>query len=723
MRPAWGEPLILYFGNWHEEERRLARGGSQAGAHRCNTQFHAFECCFRGAFVRWIGTQGPDHGFADVYFDGEFQGTVDNYAASLKENVVKFTKSSIEGDQIHTLRVVVRKERNPKATDCYQDITAIEAPNPVSYPAEIAHAMHKELARIRTGAKSYSKPDEWSPFSLGSQAPAHGVTLRSGLLKDLLERNVDYIKHSFASPTYVDEVGWSEWLPASIEGRLLAGAGNTLRWGEREDMRTIVNTIVDDVEKRMREDGYYNYYPEASSYTLNYGNNSERKNYDRVFWTRGMIAAGLAGNPKAFTLLRRMYDWFNASPYLPDMLFGGNATNGMPGGPLTYLSPAGTNQDLVVSLRYYDQEYWRRELAARQPLALSHYPGERPHCYDLLGLEMFIDIYRATGERKYLEAVLGGWDIYRDNYKHIGGATAIMESHEAYPPKSYYFENKAMGETCGSVFWIFVNSKLMHFFPAQECFAAEIEEAIYNVIAAAQDNRGYIRYQNKLHGRKTDAECAGTCCEVAAAGLIASFPELIYSVAENTIYIHLYASSEITLRNGVRLAMTTEFPFENSVLMRVSTPSPRHLDLRIRVPSWATDPVVFMINGKERTTGKPGSYQSIARTWSNGDTVTFTLPAGFNLIQYIGLDQRPDNVDRYALLYGPILMALKGDWKNVLEDSPMNVDPTALLTLLNPVGGVPLTYEVNHLPGYRYVPYWTINDEPFTCFPAIQADT
>ena len=76
-----------------------------------------------------------------------------------------------------------------------------------------------------------------------------------------------------------------------------------------------------------------------------------------------------------------------------------------------------------------------RELTKRQPLCMSYYPGERPHCYDLLGFEMFVDEYRATGDQKYLDAVLGGWDVYRDNFKHIGGATAIMESHKIYPPE------------------------------------------------------------------------------------------------------------------------------------------------------------------------------------------------------------------------------------------------------------------------------------------------
>jgi len=58
----------------------------------------------------------------------------------------------------------------------------------------------------------------------------------------------------------------------------------------------------------------------------------------------------MAGDARVYPLLRRMYDWFNVSPYLPDMLEGSNATNGLPGGPLMYLSPVGNDSDLRVCL-------------------------------------------------------------------------------------------------------------------------------------------------------------------------------------------------------------------------------------------------------------------------------------------------------------------------------------------------------------------------------------
>ena len=722
-RGGWTEgcrlyECILYFGSWASV---LGAGGR---LRRSNTQYNAFEFSFRGPAVKWIGSKGSDHGCADVYIDGEFQQSVDCYSAEAVARCVKFEKDGLVGDRIHTLRVVVRKERNPAATDCYQDVSAVGAVSPLSYTREITAAMNEEYARIQDGTKEYLAPEEWSPVANAAEAPVGGVALGDGVLRDAFNRNIDYLNHCFACPTLCDGTKWPQWLPASNEGRMLAGAAHTLRWGEREDMRAIVDTLVARIEDRMREDGYYNYYPESDSYQLDTGSNSERKNYDRVFWTRGLLAAGIAGNPNAYGLLRRMYDWFNASPYIPRVLLGSNATNALPGGPLMHLSPAGKDEDLVVTERYYDQDYWMKEMANREPLCLSHYPGERPHCYDLLALETLVDEYRATGARKYIDAVLGGWDIYRDNYKHVGGATAIMEYADVFPPRSYYFTEHSIGETCGSVFWININAKLMHLYPDREEYAAEIEEAIVNVILANQDSRGYIRYHTALQGVKHDAACRNCCCEVAAAGLIPRLPGYIYSIAPDGLYVNLFAASSITWPqdgDDVTLSTTTGFPLDPKVSMTISTAVPKAMNIRIRVPSWSTGPMPVLVNGSEFASGTPGAYLPLEREWEDGDTISFTLPMGFRAVRYTGLDQLEGNPDRYALMYGPVLMAFQGELTGPGGVPRIEAQAEDLAVLLNPAEGDSMEYGVKGHPGYRYVPYWRLKeDQPFTCFPVIE---
>jgi DUF1680 family protein len=584
--------------------------------------------------------------------------------------------------------------------------------------------MAAEYDLIQSGCRTYAGPEQWSPVRNRAEAPERGVVLGAGVLRDAFERNVAYLNHCAQEPTYCDGSSWTDWLPASNHGRMLAGAAGVLRWGERREMREIVDRIVACVEAQMRDDGYYGYYPEAASYATRSSHFSERKNYDRVFWTRGMLAAGLVGNAKSYRLLRRMYDWFNVSPYLPTLLLGGNATNGLPGGPLVHLSPVGKPEDLASTMKYLDQDFWINELRNREPLCFSHYPGERPHCYLLLGLEAFVDEYRASGLPKYLEAVQGGWDIYRENYKHIGGATAICEGGGPYFPKSCYVTTGHNGELCGSVFWINLNAKLLHLFPDEEKYAAEIEESLYNVVLANMDERGYRRYHARLHGHKEQATCINNCCEVSSTGLLGSFPELIYSVAEDGLFINLFAASEITwTQNGhdVRVNMKTAFPFSPDVTIEVSPTVATALNIRLRVPSWATGDMAITVNGEPIAVGRPGTYVSLNRAWSPGDTIRCTLPIGFTALKYKGLDQIAGNLDRYALMYGPILMALQSDLDGPAGVPVLAVAPQTLPDALVREAPDHLVFKVQDHPRRRYMPYWQIANEPFTCFPIVQA--
>jgi DUF1680 family protein len=119
-----------------------------------------------------------------------------------------------------------------------------------------------------------------------------------------------------------------------------------------------------------------------------------------------------------------------------------------------------------------------------------------------------------------------------------------------------------------------------------------------------------------------------------------------------------------------------------------------------------------MVNGQRAATGTPGRYASVRRIWANNDVIEFTLPTGFTTVHYTGLDQAAGNVDRYALLRGPILMALNE------AEGRIHVDAASLPSLLIPVKDGPLQYEVKGT-SYRFVPYWQVKGS-FTCFPIIQ---
>jgi hypothetical protein len=68
---------------------------------------------------------------------------------------------------------------------------------------------------------------------------------------------------------------------------------------------------------------------------------------------------------------------------------------------------------------------------------------------------------------------------------------------------------------------------------------------------------------------------------------------------------------------------------------------------------------------------------------------------------------------RYALSYGPILMALVG--ATDLDLTPEELPDALLLD-----GHQPLHFTVRGRDDCHFQPYWTINDEKMTCFPALK---
>ncbi|MFA5206923.1 MAG: hypothetical protein WC708_21180, partial [Lentisphaeria bacterium] len=232
----------------------------------------------------------------------------------------------------------------------------------------------RELRATVTGKKAWLAPEAWKPVAYAATAPEGGVTLDGGPLRDAFARNLLYLAEWFAKTDQcrrpAEEKNWWETcLPASSEGRLLGVAGHTLRWGERAEVREILDTLVARIQARQTPAGYCLPYPEAELRPNASPGEDERRNYDRVNLTRGLATAGRAGNREALAILRRFYDWFNASPYLPYTLAGyfdasptqenslvwpggigsaHNGANGLEGHLLAHLSPVGKPEDLVA---------------------------------------------------------------------------------------------------------------------------------------------------------------------------------------------------------------------------------------------------------------------------------------------------------------------------------------------------------------------------------------
>ncbi|MDR0536588.1 MAG: glycoside hydrolase family 127 protein [Tannerellaceae bacterium] len=594
-----------------------------------------------------------------------------------------------------------------------------------------------------------SDPSSWKPVPLSVSVPEGGVEVDpDGLFRPALERNAHYLLTSFSNdhllypfriragvqnpPDDRPQIGfWDTDLRGSNAGRFMMGAGNTLRWISNPELRARLDDLIDGIEACREEDGYILAYPHIIDSLR-----SEEPNYARAWFTHGLIDAAIAGNPKAYSLLRGHADWFNNWNELhPKLLYWNhNSHQGHIASTRTYLSPIGKPEDLQLAEKYYVCDWWMDELAARRDSAIWQYPLQNPHSYLVTSFEAYLDHYIATGEKVFLNAMLGAWDLIHDNWEHVGGTMAICENQwfvedghrvlkdfgnrgeSSHPPRSYYLDSHRghTGETCGSAFWIKFNQRLHRLFPDEEKYVAEIEKSIYNAILAVQTEDGCIGYHSRMSGRKDHPDNGfNSCCEGQGTRLLGSLPEYIYSIAsDGGLYINIYEPSTIqwvSAGKSVSLRQSTRFPYDSSVALALALPSPVKMKLRIRIPSWASSPVDVYVNDKKISTGKPGSYLPIDRQWSDGDRISFSLPMQVKTTRYEGLDTLP-GMDRYASEYGPLLLASVSPGTSLpqfADARKLVADPARPLHFL-PAGATSPTF----------MPYLLINRETFSVYPA-----
>lgn len=570
----------------------------------------------------------------------------------------------------------------------------------------------------------------WKPAQYGAQAPLSGVGLNGGLFEKVMENNIGYLLGSFTvndllrqfreragKPLPPDsrtpDKFWEEDLAGSNAGRFLMGAGNTLRWIEHPLLREKLNAVVDGIEACKQADGYIMAYPED---TIFY---SERGAYTRAWLTHGLIEAGYAGNSKAFNLLRGNYDWFNRCRYLPQLLRrAGFGPQGMVANTRLYFTPVGKPEDIQVIQRYFQENYWMEDLAQEKQEAIWQYPYDRPHCYEVTFFEAYLDLYRATGDQRYLKAMLGAWKMYHENWENVGGSTSIEEM-EVDPPKSYRLDHRH-GEFCGTTFWVFFNQRLHLLMPEEEKYVGEIEKSIYNIAIANQAGTDGIRYFAVLVGPKQQPTVRNTCCEGQGTRLLGALPEFIYSIAQDGFYVNLFEPSTLEWKGdhgSLQVKMETRFPAAPDVRLHINSSSPTSCKIRVRVPGWASREMDVSVNGKKVASGRCGSYITLQREWSDADEISFTLPVSFRMTRYEG-ESMERHVDHYALEYGPILFAVVGtvDASIRVTKGPL---PEDMLHQLVADTQNPLHFTIAENDGLKIMPYWEVKDEPFTCFPAL----
>jgi hypothetical protein len=184
------------------------------------------------------------------------------------------------------------------------------------------------------------------------------------------------------------------------------------------------------------------------------------------------------------------------------------------------------------------------------------------------------------------------------------------------------------------------------------------ERAMYNHILGSQHKEdGSVCYFVSLDmGGHKDFRSKFeqfSCCIGSGMENHALYGNAIYFHDERSLFVCQYVPSTLDWSDmGVRLTQKTSYPEAGRVLIHLSCEKTVRFALQVRYPHWAKEGMGIRVNGQpQEVADRPSSFVSIEREWRDGDVVELDIPMA------VRIESMPDNANRIALLYGPLVLA------------------------------------------------------------------
>jgi len=270
---------------------------------------------------------------------------------------------------------------------------------------------------------------------------------------------------------------------------------------------------------------------------------------------------------------------------------------------------------------------------------------------NLVGL---CELYRTTGEAKYIGPVVIAWSDIVANRLYITGTGASRE----FWTKDYNLpcdQSANVGETCVTVTWMQLNIELFRLF-GEAKYMDQVEKTICNHLLAAQspDGSSWCTYiaLNGPRWYRTDTNC---CLSSGPRG-ISMIPDLVFSKETNTIAVNLFETSSTRMNLGqgtVQIAQKCAYPFGRMVLIQIQkTPARSKWKLKLRIPTWMRNAAVS-VNGGPQRSAISGTYLGLCRKWKQGDQIKVAWALKPVLTHGVGPD-----ADKIAITLGPVVMSV-----------------------------------------------------------------
>ncbi|SER10388.1 hypothetical protein SAMN04487983_101169 [Streptomyces sp. yr375] len=378
---------------------------------------------------------------------------------------------------------------------------------------------------------------------------------------------------------------------------------------------------------------------------------------------RGLLDAyTLAGNAQALVIASAMGDWVHSrlgrlpkaqldrmwSIYIAGEYGGMNEV-------LADLYALTGRAEHLAAARCFDNTALLAACAADRDILEGRHANQ--HIPQFTG---YIRLFDHTGDEEYAAAARNFWGMVAGPRTYSLGGTGQGEMFRARGAIAATLgDNNA--ESCATYNMLKLSRQLF-FREPDPGYMDYYERGLTNHILASRrdapgvDSPEVTYFVGMGPGVVREYDNTGTCCGGTGTENHTKYQDSVYfrSAAGDALYVNLYLAS--TLRwpeRGLVIEQTSAYPAEG-VRTLTFREGGGALDLKLRVPSWATAGFTVAVNGVRQTVrAVPGSYLTLGRTWQPGDRVTVSAP------YRLRVERALDDPTVQSLFHGPVLLVAR----------------------------------------------------------------
>lgn len=320
------------------------------------------------------------------------------------------------------------------------------------------------------------------------------------------------------------------------------------------------------------------------------------------------------------------------------------------------------------------------------------------------------DVAALKNDTGYIAAIDRLWDDVVHRNMYITGGIGSSRDNEGFT-EDYDLPNlDAYCETCASVGMVLWNQR-MNQLTGDSKYIDILERSLYNgALAGISLGGDRFFYVNPLeskgdHHRQEWYGCA--CCPSQLSRFLPSIGNYIYASSDDALWVNLYIGNTGQIRIGetdILLTQETDYPWDGSVKLTISTSQPLEKEIRLRIPDWCKT-YDLSINGKRINVPKEKGY-AVIKDWKSQDVIALDMDMP---VEIVAADPHvKENFGKRAIQRGPLVYCMEEidnpEYFDQIQLSPSTTFQTAFVSdILN---GIKTIKTNGRAQSATFIPYY-----------------